>query len=238
LTSRRIVMSEAPDIEGITPSDAPPDTSTTTTSTEGSSSESSSELLFFVESHRIVLQVPKAMEGYAVRHGALYDQAQKAWYVLGDVPEVLESFGPPPTPRQPVYEFSPPCPHCGSCMVKRYRKRDRDPFWSCSRFPACKGIVEWEPPSPASPAAILNTITTPSTPPQKPPQAGQRLLLRRKWEELTAQLVEKLGSVSAAEAWLFNPHPDLQHITPAKTMLTMDGVSKVEQLIQSLPGQL
>lgn len=231
-------MSEDPDSEGISPSDAPPDNSTTAISTEDSSPEFSRDTIFFVESHRIVLQVPKAMEGYAARYGARYDHVQKTWYVLGDVPEALESFGPPPMPRQPVYEFSPPCPRCGSFMVKRYRKKDGDPFWSCSHFPKCKGIAEWGTPAMASTSETLNKIITPPTPRQTQSQVGQRLLLRRKWEELTGQLVVKLGSVRAAEAWLFKPHPNLQHSTPAKTMLTIDGVIKVEQLVLSLPSPL
>jgi hypothetical protein len=231
-------MSEAPDSEGINAVDSPLDTYTYTQSTEDSAPESSSESQFYVEPHRVVLQVPWAMAGYAASHGARYDRAQKAWYVLGDVPEALESFGPPPVPRPPIYEFSPPCPRCGSYMVKHYRKRDGDPFWGCSRYPQCKGSAEWEPPSPASSSTNQTSITPLPAPPQKTPQFGQRLRLRRRWEELTTQLVEKLGSVSSAEAWLFSPHPHLQHRTPAKTMLTMDGVITVERLIQSLPGQL
>lgn len=36
------------------------------------------------------------------------------------------------------------CPRCGEWMMVRYRKKDREPFWGCSRFPRCRGTREWE----------------------------------------------------------------------------------------------
>jgi predicted RNA-binding Zn-ribbon protein involved in translation (DUF1610 family) len=38
---------------------------------------------------------------------------------------------------------APSCPKCGGKMIKRLAKRGRyqgQPFWGCSRFPACKGL--------------------------------------------------------------------------------------------------
>ena len=34
----------------------------------------------------------------------------------------------------------PSCPRCGSAM--RQRRSDRGPFWGCSNFPKCRGIVD------------------------------------------------------------------------------------------------
>ena len=36
---------------------------------------------------------------------------------------------------------SPKCPKCGADMVERKRKSDGQPFWGCSNFPRCRGIV-------------------------------------------------------------------------------------------------
>ena len=39
---------------------------------------------------------------------------------------------------------APRCPRCGSPMRKRYRLSDNAPFYGCSRYPDCKGIVNIE----------------------------------------------------------------------------------------------
>jgi DNA topoisomerase-3 len=39
---------------------------------------------------------------------------------------------------------APRCPRCGSPMRKRYRRSDNAPFYGCSRYPDCKGIVNIE----------------------------------------------------------------------------------------------
>lgn len=39
----------------------------------------------------------------------------------------------------PKLSVSQTCPVCGSRMVLRHRKRDGEPFFGCSRYPACKG---------------------------------------------------------------------------------------------------
>lgn len=229
-------MNEAPDRMDSKPSEANPDKSAEASPAQTELSAPALIAALAGHSPRISLEIPEAMKPYAERHGAKYDSARKEWYVLGDVPEALESFGPPPAPRHPVYEYSPPCPTCGAFMLKRYRKRDRDPFWSCSRFPKCKGIVEWAPAMPATPSEIIQEFTQPTPAPPKPPSPALRLRLNRKWEVLTAHLALKLGSIAAAEAWLFKRHPELQAKTPAETMLTMEGTLKVEKIIQALPS--
>lgn len=35
----------------------------------------------------------------------------------------------------------PDCPHCRKQTYKRARKRDGAPFWGCSAFPKCKGVI-------------------------------------------------------------------------------------------------
>ena len=37
----------------------------------------------------------------------------------------------------------PSCPRCGSPMKLRYRRADAAPFFGCSRYPKCKGIVSY-----------------------------------------------------------------------------------------------
>ena len=39
---------------------------------------------------------------------------------------------------------APECPQCGSQMNERVRRSDGAPFWGCSRFPKCRGIVDIE----------------------------------------------------------------------------------------------
>ncbi len=39
---------------------------------------------------------------------------------------------------------APECPQCGSQMKERVRRSDGAPFWGCSRFPKCRGIVDIE----------------------------------------------------------------------------------------------
>lgn len=43
-----------------------------------------------------------------------------------------------------VSDTAPVC-RCGSDMVLRHRKADRAPFWGCSRYPACRGLVPIAP---------------------------------------------------------------------------------------------
>ena len=38
----------------------------------------------------------------------------------------------------------PPCPQCGSPTRLRRRRKDNKPFWGCTEYPACRGIVDYE----------------------------------------------------------------------------------------------
>lgn len=47
------------------------------------------------------------------------------------------------TASEPTTEFERLCPACGAKMVRRVAKRGQragQPFWGCSRYPACRGI--------------------------------------------------------------------------------------------------
>lgn len=46
--------------------------------------------------------------------------------------------------RGPEKPGEPPLCSCGSKMVRRERKADGQPFWGCSKFPECKGIVSFD----------------------------------------------------------------------------------------------
>lgn len=40
-------------------------------------------------------------------------------------------------------EIGPPCPQCGSSMVKRTARKGNNAgaeFWGCSKFPTCRGV--------------------------------------------------------------------------------------------------
>lgn len=46
-----------------------------------------------------------------------------------------------PPPIVDKEEPTPKCPRCGAEMRRRYRRSDGAPFYGCSRYPDCKGIV-------------------------------------------------------------------------------------------------
>jgi len=39
---------------------------------------------------------------------------------------------------------APACTRCGGSMVRRERRADGHPFWGCTKFPECKGIVNFD----------------------------------------------------------------------------------------------
>ncbi len=208
--------------------DAPHDnpTGASQTQLDSASTKLSSELIG--DTRRIYLHVPDAMENYAARHGAQHDVSSNRWYVIGEVPEALESFGPSSLPRQRFFEI---CPLCRAPMMLRYGRRNReDPFWGCSRFPKCRGTVEWEPSLPKTIGATINIGNEGAEPFQRSPVSAHELLKGR-WKELVAQLYERMGPV-AGEEWLFNPHSNLNGKSPAQTMLTWSGAKIIEQLIK------
>jgi hypothetical protein len=64
---------------------------------------------------------------------------------------------PAPAPRMTdtTRGEGPACPLCGGRMTRRTRKADGAPFWGCTSFPECRGIVNWRDwtPSEAAPVA-------------------------------------------------------------------------------------
>lgn len=224
-------MSKITDTSDLHQPDAPHDnpTGASQTQQDPASTKLSDELIG--DTRRIYLQIPDEMEDYVARHGAQYDVSRNRWYVIGEVPEALESFGPSCLPRQRLFELIPICPLCRAPMMMRYSRRSGgDPFWGCSRFPQCKGTVDWEPSLPKTIGDTLNIRNEGPEPPRRNPASAHELLKAR-WEVLVAMLYERIGP-DAGEIWLFRPHPDLSGKTPAHTMLTWAGAKKVEQLIK------
>lgn len=43
-----------------------------------------------------------------------------------------------------VTEEGPPCPQCGAPTRLRRTRKDNKPFWGCTEYPACRGIVNGE----------------------------------------------------------------------------------------------
>ncbi len=49
-----------------------------------------------------------------------------------------------PSPFSPKNFNVPLCPQCSTPMTERFRKSDSKPFWGCTDFPDCRGIVNIE----------------------------------------------------------------------------------------------
>jgi restriction system protein len=41
-------------------------------------------------------------------------------------------------------EDAPACPQCGAPMRQRKTRKDNRPFWGCTQYPACRGVIEYE----------------------------------------------------------------------------------------------
>ncbi len=41
-------------------------------------------------------------------------------------------------------EITPPCPQCGAPMRQRKTRKDNRPFWGCTQYPACRGVLEYK----------------------------------------------------------------------------------------------
>jgi len=39
----------------------------------------------------------------------------------------------------PPADATPDCPKCGAAMILRTNRRSHEPFWGCSKYPACRG---------------------------------------------------------------------------------------------------
>jgi restriction system protein len=44
--------------------------------------------------------------------------------------------------NNPASSVAPPCPKCGSNMLRRINKTTKSEFWGCSSFPKCRGTLE------------------------------------------------------------------------------------------------
>lgn len=41
-------------------------------------------------------------------------------------------------------EAAPLCPLCNAPMRQRRTRKDNRPFWGCTQYPACHGVLEYE----------------------------------------------------------------------------------------------
>lgn len=104
-----------------------------------------------------VMAAKGAARGYVVTSGTFTDEAKR--FAAGrnihlvDGPELYamiqqarrpSSHDPSQTPQaRSAVPASPPCPVCGSAMLKRTAKKGAmagNQFWGCSNYPSCKGI--------------------------------------------------------------------------------------------------
>lgn len=188
------------------------------------------------------LDTADGMAGYAKRYGAKYDSERCAWFVEGEVP--IELLGLIPKKRNPsVHLVAPSCPLCGSHMVERVRKSDKQQFWGCSRFPACKGIVDYEryleSQDGDAPKALKEFLSSRvgdinansklrSTPSSMSFQ--QRMEVRR----IVVLAAKVLGGVARAERWLSSPKVTLKGRSPIVIMGDEEGCLAVEKLLISI----
>lgn len=188
------------------------------------------------------LDTADGMAGYAKRYGAKYDSERGAWFVEGEVPNEL--LGLIPKKRNPsVHLVAPSCPICGSHMIERVRKSDKQAFWGCSRFPACKGIVDyeryWESQEREPPKAVKEFLSssiggtkanaTPRTT-ISPMSTQHRMEVRR----IVVLAAKVLGGVARAEKWLSSAKVTLKGRSPLEMMGTAEGCLMVEKLLVSI----
>ncbi|WP_412481121.1 antitoxin Xre/MbcA/ParS toxin-binding domain-containing protein [Azonexus sp. IMCC34839] len=188
------------------------------------------------------LDTADGMAGYAKRYGAKYDSERCAWFVDGEVPNEL--LGLIPKKRNPsVHLVALSCPLCGSHMVERVRKSDKQPFWGCSRFPACKGIVDYEryleSQDGEAPKAVKEFLSTSvgdanANPKLRSTSSSMSLQRRMGVRRIVVLATKVLGGVARAERWLSSPKVTLKGKSPLEIMGDEEGCFAVEKLLISI----
>lgn len=188
--------------------------------------------------NKTFLEIPASMSAYAKGHGAQFDYRLRQWFVVGDVPAALTDFLPA-IRRTRTNEVGPSCPKCGSHTVMKYRKSDGNGFWSCARYPSCRGAVEWTEGG-AKPVAevALRTLTAGEGEVKFDARETERKrtagALRIRWTQIIADAAEVLGSPEATELWLTSPSQSLTGKKPVELMDTLDGCARVEVVVAAM----
>jgi ssDNA-binding Zn-finger/Zn-ribbon topoisomerase 1 len=105
------------------------------------------------------------------------------------------------------------CPSCGSSMMPRHNRTTGEPFWACSRYPACRGTRPASTEITSAPAVPKSTrrrryrLSDGRREPRNVPDVIELLVARRLgrnlgiWEGFAVQIVA-IGAVLAL-VWAF-----------------------------------
>lgn len=190
------------------------------------------------------LDTADGMAGYAKRYGAKYDSERGAWFVEGEVPNEL--LGLIPKKRNPsAHLVAPSCPICSSHMIERVRKSDKQPFWGCSRFPACKGIVDYERYLESQDGNVPKAIKeylgtsvggggTKANASSRTSSSSISLQHRMEVRRIVILAAKVLGGAARAERWLSSAKVLLKGKSPLEMMGTEEGCLLVERLLLSI----
>jgi hypothetical protein len=193
---------------------------------------------------RTYLDTSDGMSAYAERHGAKLEKATGRWYVDGEVPPELVGLIPK-KPNKAVHVVAPSCPRCGGSTIQR--NGPTGPFWGCTRYPRCKGTVDYEEhldpihnmddTQVGSLLARRNAAKDPS-PPSPTANGGNHAdlprQLRLEVERIVALAIALRGGERQAQKWLNSPMVRFKGNTPLSMMTTIEGCRAVEDLLQDL----
>lgn len=167
-----------------------------------------------------LLNVPDAMKKYAALHGAIFSR-QLGWHIFGEAPIALEDFIIK-APRTAGSTWTMQCMKCGSQMEIKNGKHGHL-FWSCMRFPYCKGS---------------RPIETPDESIQVSQQ--QESEIHRPSVNETARLdfaqlaLHVLKTPQNIEKWLNSPMVSLGGKKPVMMLRDGDDIKKVRDLLLKL----
>lgn len=183
------------------------------------------------------LNVPSALEEFAKLHGAYLIEG--IWYFDGDVPMELDEL----VAREirPVAhqirlrnfhpEVVPQCDLCGCHMVLKPNRRSSVEFWSCSRFPICRGSKSFDTDMlvRASDLALSSLVSS----------AGEDCSAKKalpndvlEWvAKITARAEKLFVHPGAAMRWLEMPKVALGNKSPLHVMVDLSGCAHVERLL-------
>lgn len=183
---------------------------------------------------RIRLNVTEAVKEFAKLHGAVFDKVEKVWYVEGEVPwQLNELVDPEVRQRNFQSENGPKCNLCDCHTVLKVNSKTGDQFWSCARFPACRGSRSWDYNASIHAVDLLATDESPSfTSPVSSEKKKIPLEVQDKAEKITAQAVELFGGMGPAMRWLEMPKAGLQQKAPLEVMNDFSGCEEVERLLK------
>lgn len=184
---------------------------------------------------RILLHITSAVEKFAKEYGAIFDKAEGVWYVEGAIPAELEEFVIQAI-RQRNYqtEIGPKCDICDSHTILKLNKKTGEQFWSCSRFPNCRGSKDWKYKAFSHATELLfeeyNSLPTTTISTQ------EKMLsissdVQNEAKRITEIAVKLLNCQVPAKRWLEMKKITLGQKTPLEVMCDLEGCQNVEKLL-------